>query len=295
MAIAARSLPATELHRRIPLPGTRDELDGLGVAFNELLGRVQIAMARQQWFAGQASHQLRTPLAILLGQIEVALRRERQPEEYRQVLARAEAKGQQLTRIIEALLFLARAEKEGALPELVDVDISVWLPNHLAKWSGHARYPDISLRMTDDLVPVIAHAELLGQALDNLLENACKYSLPGSPVQLRVERSDGSIKLLIADKGVGIDPEDLVHIFDPFFRSQRVLDEGIAGTGLGDYPSCVESRPPSKGPIQVRSTLGDKGKYFHFWNCGLHSSRGLLLLAWESSPPGTLEMLPVKS
>ena len=181
MAGSARTLPATEIHRRIPLPGTRDELDELGVAFNELLGRVQVAMECQQRFASQASHQLRTPLAILLGHLQMALRRERTPEEYRRALMRAEIKGQQLTRIIEALLFLTRAESEGAEPELTEIDIVEWLPEYLAKWSGHERFPDFIVRIAETTVRVMAHPELLGQAFDNLLENACKYSPPGKP------------------------------------------------------------------------------------------------------------------
>jgi len=262
MASAAHSLPATELHRRIPLPGTRDELDDLGAAFNELLGRVQIAMACQQRFASQASHQLRTPLTILLGQIEVALRRERSPEEYRQTLERAEAKGQQLTRIIEALLFLSRTESEGALPQLVDVDMTQWLPAHLAKWSGHARFPDISTAMDLGPIRAIVHPELLGQAVDNLIENACKYSPAGSSIRLSVERQERVVKLQIRDQGMGMDREEMDHIFDPFFRSQRVRQQGIGGVGLG--LSIVRRIAVALGgSIQVQSASG-QGSTFTF-------------------------------
>jgi signal transduction histidine kinase len=255
MATSARALPATEIHRRIPLPGTRDELDELGVAFNELLGRVQVAMECQQRFASQASHQLRTPLAILLGHLQVALRRERTSEEYRRALTRAEVKGQQLTRIIEALLFLTRAETEGALPELAEIDIADWMPEHIAKWSSHERFPDLTFRIAQTPLRVIAHPELLGQAFDNLLENACKYSSPGSPVQVVVERDNQTVKLLVQDSGVGMDQDDLTHLFEPFFRSPYAREQGIAGTGLG---LAVVRRIASafKGTIRVQSIRG---------------------------------------
>jgi signal transduction histidine kinase len=260
MAGSARVLPATELHRRIPLPGTHDELDDLGVAFNELLGRVQVAMECQQRFASQASHQLRTPLAVLLGYLQMALRRERTPEEYRQALMRAEIKGQHLTRIIEALLFLTRAESEGASPELTEIDLAEWLAEYLAKWSGHERFPDFTVRIGETPVRVMAHRELLGQAIDNLLENACKYSASGSPIQVSVERGEQSVKLLVQDSGVGMDEEDLARLFEPFFRSRRAREQGIAGTGLG-LAVTRQIVSAFEGSIRVQSTLG-RGSVF---------------------------------
>jgi two-component system OmpR family sensor kinase len=255
MAISARDLPATEIRRRIPLPGTSDELEELGVAFNGLLGRVQIAMECRQRFASQASHQLRTPLAMLLGHLQVALRRDRTAEEYRRALIRAELKGQQLCRIIEALLFLTRAETEGVLPELTDIDLAEWIPGQVARWSGHERFPDIRFRLDETPIRVRAHPELLGQAFDNLLENACKYSSPGSPVQVRTERGEQIIKLLVQDAGVGIEQEDLAQLFEPFFRTRYARDQGIAGTGLG---LAVVRRIASafKGSIRVQSIPG---------------------------------------
>jgi signal transduction histidine kinase len=260
MAGSARALPATELHRRIPIPGTHDELDELGLAFNELLARVQVAMECRKRFASQASHQLRTPLAVLLGHIQMALRRERTPEEYRQALMRAEIKGQQLTRIIEALLFLTRAETEGASPELTEIDIAEWLPDYLAKWASHERFPDFTVRIAETLVKVMAHRELLGQAMDNLLENACKYSTPGSPIQVTVERGEELGLVLVQDSGVGMDEEDLARLFEPFFRSRHAREQGIAGTGLG---LAVTRRIVSafEGSIRVQSTLG-RGSVF---------------------------------
>jgi signal transduction histidine kinase len=260
MAGSARVLPATELHRRIPLPGTHDELDELGAAFNELLGRVQVAMECRQRFASQASHQLRTPLAVLLGHLQMALRRERTPEEYRQALLRAEIKGQQLTSIIEALLFLTRAETEGVLPELAEIDLAEWLPEYLTKWEGHERFSDFTVRIAETSVRVMAHRELLGQALDNLLENACKYSPPGSPIQVSVESGEQSGRLLVEDSGVGMDEEDLAHLFEPFFRSPRAREQGITGSGLG---LAVTRRIvlAFEGSIRVQSTLG-RGSVF---------------------------------
>lgn len=104
-------------------------------------------------------------------------------------------------------------------------------------------------------VRLIAHPELLGQAFDNLLENACKYSSPGSPIQVVVQRGDQSVKLSIHDSGIGMDEEDLAHLFEPFYRSPRAREQGIAGTGLG---LALVRRIASAlaASIRVQSTLG---------------------------------------
>lgn len=234
MAATARAMPATELHQRLPAPGTRDELEDLGLAFNDLLTRVEDAFARQQRFTGEASHQLRTPLAALLGQVEVALRRERAPEEYRQTLARVERQGRHLVRIVEMLLFLARADADAALPDLELLDLAAWLPGHLTHWSDHPRAPDLVVEKPSAIpLWVRAHPTLLGQLLDNLLENAFKYSTAGSPVTLRLGLSAPCVQLEIQDCGVGMSPENLAQAFQPFFRAQDIRRRGLAGVGLG--------------------------------------------------------------
>src|SRR6185312_16074010 len=123
MATAATAMTAADLGQRLPIAGTGDELDELGRAFNDLLDRLHEAFVRlhaaydgQRRFAGDASHQLRTPLAALLGQVQVALRRDRPPEEYRRVLEKVHEEGVRLRQIVESLLVLA--QPEAARPEL---------------------------------------------------------------------------------------------------------------------------------------------------------------------------------
>src|SRR5262249_40883709 len=104
-------------------------------------------------------------------------------------------------------------------------------------------------------VPVLANPELLGQALDNLLENACKYSSPGSPIEVHVERGERSAKLFVQDRGMGISEEDIGRLFEPFYRSAQVRRQGIGGVGLG---LAVVRRIASacNGSIEARSTPG---------------------------------------
>jgi heavy metal sensor kinase len=236
MAQTARALTAADLDRRLPDPGTGDELADLAAAFNDLLTRLAQAFGRQRRFTGEASHQLRTPLTALLGQIEVALRRERPAEEYRRVLAAVRQQGERLRQLVDVLLFLARADAEAGLPETERLDLGAWLADHLQSWREHPRAADIRLvpaEAPSGPLWVRAHAGLLGQALDNLLDNACKYSSAGSPILLRAWRQDGEARLAVEDRGRGIGAADLPHVFDPFFRSAEARRRGVGGVGLG--------------------------------------------------------------
>jgi heavy metal sensor kinase len=234
MAETAHAMSAADLDQRLPTPGTEDELDGLGKAFNDLLTRLQESFERQQRFTGDASHQLRTPLTARLGQVEVALRRERSSEEYRRVLHLVKEQADGMRQIVDMLLFLARADAESYSPQLEALSLTAWLPEHLVRWSGHARAADLRLEGPEgDSLWANVQAPLLAQLVDNLLDNACKYSDPGTLITLRLARDAGTVSLTITDAGRGIPSEDLPHLFEPFYRSAEARRLGVTGVGLG--------------------------------------------------------------
>ena len=127
MADAAHEIGGEHPDRRLPLPATGDELDDLGRSFNALLDRLQESFERQRRFTGDASHQLRTPLTTMLGNVDLALKQRRTPEEYERTLALVQRKARQMRGMIEALLFLARADAESLHPELGPLDLASWL------------------------------------------------------------------------------------------------------------------------------------------------------------------------
>src|SRR5205085_3391883 len=135
-------------------------------------------------FTGDASHQLRTPLAAVLGQVEVALRRDRDPADYRETLRSVADEVRHLHRLTESLLFLARADADAGLPDLAAVDPATWATDHAARW--RTAHPDARLEViVDGPVPAVrAHPELLAQLVDNLLDNAVKYGPAAGPVRL---------------------------------------------------------------------------------------------------------------
>ncbi len=231
---AASDLPGTPSPERLPAPESRDELRGLALAFNGLLDRLEVAYEREKRFTAEASHQLRTPLAGLLGQLEVALRRERPAGDYRAALASARTQAERLRSLVEQLLYLARSGSDAALPDAEPLQLRAWLAGHVeSAWGGHPRAADIACDSGGAECVVLAPPELLGQALDNLIENAAKYSGPGTPIRVSLRREASAAVLAVADRGAGIAPADLGRVFGPFYRGDSARLSGTAGVGLG--------------------------------------------------------------
>lgn len=228
------SISATDLDQRLSATQTGDELEELSRAFNGLLDRLQISFERQGRFAGEASHQLRTPLTAMLGQVDVALRRERSADEYRRALVSVSDQANRLRQIVEMLLFLTREEPDAALPDIEPLEVKDWLTEHLLTWQGHPRFRDLELDAASSTqLWIRSHQALLSQVVDNLLDNACKYSDPGSKIVVRIGQRENQVQLEVEDSGHGIPEHEVARVLDPFFRSLDAQRRGIQGAGLG--------------------------------------------------------------
>jgi heavy metal sensor kinase len=259
MAKAAGSMSMADRDHRLPMPGTGDELDMLAGSFNGLLERLHQEFERQKRFTGDASHQLRTPLAALLGQLEVAGRRERTVEEYRRVLEEAHSEAIRLRQIVESLLFMARAESEAGSPELEPIELVLWVRERLASRHDGKRAHDIHLRSTTEAPAwVQGQPQLLGQLLGNLLDNASKYSSPGTPITIEVGREEGYVTLAVQDEGVGLDALDLAHVFEPFYRSSKARRRPGVGLGLAVVERIAKV---FGGAIRAESTPGRGSRF----------------------------------
>jgi signal transduction histidine kinase len=234
MAASARRMGPAAAGERLNVPAAGDELEDLGRAFNGALDRLEEALERQRRFTGDASHQFRTPLAAMLGQVEVALRRDRDAAGYRATLTSLADDIRHLNRLTEALLFLARADAEATLSDLQAIDLPSWTSDYVRRSQSH--HPELRADVIVESAPpapVRAHAELLAQLLDNLLDNAMKYAPARSPILIRLRANNAGAELAVEDLGQGIAAEDLLHVFEPFFRSAAARDAGVRGVGLG--------------------------------------------------------------
>lgn len=220
------------LNERIPEPELNDEIGQLTRSINELLGRLEQSLKREKQFTSDASHELRTPLSVLRGTLEVLIRKSRSPEEYEQKIKTALGTIDRMSALIDQLLALARVESSKNLVR-EELELITFL-EELADQTAKDHQREVSFQSLVSVpIYIKANEKTLQMILDNLLQNAIKYSDENSPIILRTGKSDQGAFIEVADSGKGIDQENLEQIFDPFFREKKAVDEGIPGTGLG--------------------------------------------------------------
>lgn len=262
LAASAREKARADDEDDLPVPLTGDELEELGRSFNALLDRRREALERQRRFSGDASHQLRTPIAGVMSIIDVVRRRPRPAEEYEQALDQVRAEAVRLHRIVESLLFLARAESEAEPLGVEPIDLSVWLAGLLRRWEGRPRADDLRLVVEPTLESprALAHPPLLAQAVENLIDNALKYSAAGTPVTVRLRTEPGAAVVSVEDRGCGLTAEERAAAFEPFYQSPRarLLGRGGVGLGLSVVRRIIGAL---RGTIQVESTPGAGSRF----------------------------------
>ena len=231
---AARAIDVTNLRQRLPVRGVRDELDDVAQAFNETLGRVEHAVGEMRQFSTALAHELRTPIAALRGEIELTAMKPDAPHGHRRAAASQLEELDKLTRLIDQLLTLARAES-GQIPLARErVDLAVLVPSVVEQVEAVAQANGLDLRCeVADEVAVQGDAGWLERLLLNLLDNAFKFTPRGGRVLVRLSASDGRARLEVIDTGIGMPPEVLPHIFERFYRADPARSSSARGAGLG--------------------------------------------------------------
>jgi two-component system, OmpR family, sensor kinase len=239
MSSQAGRIGAANLHERLAVQNEKDELGHLARSFNSLLDRLSESFERQRRFMADASHELRTPVAILRGEAEVALSQQaRSPDEYRESLGILHQEAERLTHIVEDLFTLTRADA-GQYP-LAPSDF--YLEELLSECVHSARTLALAKKISLNFdggseFPIYADESLLRRMILNLLDNAIKYTPEGGGVTVACCRMDGEYALSFTDTGTGIPAELQPRIFERFFRvdkarSRSESDGGGAGLGL---------------------------------------------------------------
>ncbi|WP_165227856.1 sensor histidine kinase [Aquisphaera insulae] len=232
---SARRISAANLGERVTPSDGRDELGRLGATINAMLDRIDRAFAATRQFTGDAAHELKTPVAAIRAEAEVALIARRSADEYEATLRSIVEEADRLARLSERLLILSR-EDLGALADLPrrPVRLDDLARAAAADAAEAARRAGVSLRLEDLPVAVVrADPDLLRQVLDNLIDNALKYTHRGGEVAVRglVEGDLATIEVI--DTGIGIPAEALPRIFDRFYRVDPSRSRRTGGTGLG--------------------------------------------------------------
>lgn len=256
IAETARRISAEHLAARLEDTGAKDELSRLVQTLNEMLERLDASFHQIRQFSADASHELQTPLTILKGEIEVALRTLRTPNEYQGILTSALEEINRLTRLVEGLLLLARADAGVLRMDHKPVDLVQLIEEAYGQAKILADNRQITLLLKEmEPLTVSGDYDRLRRVLLNLVDNGIKYTPAGGRVMLSLRGEGQWASLRIADSGIGLSPEEQKNIFERFYRSAeaRSRAEGGAGLGLCIARSIVEAHG---GKIQVESAPG---------------------------------------
>jgi heavy metal sensor kinase len=255
----ARAISALDISKRIAVPPAKDELRDLSVTLNAMMDRLETAFQRVTQFTADASHELRTPIALIRTTAELAIA-DQAPHASREALSSILEESERTTALLDDLLVLARADSNVRL-NLESVDLSLPACQALFQTKVLASAKGLDLQFVDAGKPCIvyANAELLRRLFVILIENAVKYTPTGGSLFIRIYDRGDNADLEVKDTGIGISPEDLRHIFERFYRADKARDRsGGAGLGLAIAEWIVRLHGAS---IDVVSEL-DRGTTF---------------------------------
>lgn len=246
----AEGLGARSLDTRISAYADTVEYRRLVDVLNTMLARLQNAFEAQRRFTADASHELRSPLTVLRGELELALRRDRSREEYKEVLESGVEEVRRLSGITDDLLTLARSDAGALTPTPVPVDARDVVSRLVERLRPMADSKGVSLALLGDAVPIEVDEGLLGQVTWNLVENAIRFSPAGATVEVKIEGQEvgarRAVRLTVGDRGPGPGP-DPEQLFQRFFREDPARTRGNAGLGLAIVQAIAEAHAGEAG------------------------------------------------
>lgn len=249
-------LTPEDLSIRLKEADGKDEIAQIALSFNEMIARVESAFQTQKNFIANASHEMRTPLTAISGQLEVLALKDRTSEEYKATILEVIKDMHGLNRLANRLLLLAQTETESAIKNFTPcrIDEIVWtcvedISKHNKAYNVNVEFDD---SIDDNILTINGSDILLKTVIFNLLENACKYS-DDRAVELRLKRQEDDLIMTFKDNGIGISATDLQLIFNPFFRGSNVQHQQGHGIGLSLAHRIVALHG---GTLSIESELG---------------------------------------
>jgi signal transduction histidine kinase len=250
------SISTDNIHLRLDENKNSVEINRLTTTFNNLLNRVEIAIETNKNFISNASHEFGTPLTAIIGEADVALLKDRTPEEYKEALQKILKQSERLNKISQSLLYLAQiGYKENKFNyAILRTDELILQANEIM----NQLIPNNKITLDFELLPenpkklkVMGNKDLLMLAITNIMTNACKYS-SNKPVTVSLASTNNEIVLIIKDQGIGIPEPELPFIFDPFFRASNTAAYDGYGIGLPLTQNIIKIH---KGELSVKSVL----------------------------------------
>jgi heavy metal sensor kinase len=274
----ARVITSQNLNQRITPPKVKDEISRLIETFNEMISRLDQSFRQIKQFSSDASHELKTPLTILKGEVEVTLRKERTPQEYQQTLKSNLEEINRMSQIVEDLLLLSRADTGEVRLNIEDINLTEILNEVVTQMNRLAQSKGLYLSTSNHHqdIHIFGDALRIRELFINLVENGIKYTEEGGSIHITLQKENappvrsqsnweegeksGFAKVIISDTGIGIAKEDQERIFSRFFRVDKARSRERGGSGLG-LSICKWIVEAHQGEIVVESELG-KGSSF---------------------------------
>jgi heavy metal sensor kinase len=259
----AEEIGVENLSRRLDVPRPRDELRRLTETLNAMLGRIETSFRRITQFTADASHDLRTPVAVIRATAEIAMRKNRSGEEYREALSRILETSVETSGLLENLLVLARADAGAAGLEMHPLDLGSHVKKAQERGAILAATKSLSFtsQVPESAVMVRADAIAIDRLLLILVDNAVKYTPSGGRCEIALSVSEREAHISVTDTGMGIEASELESIFERFHRADQTRSRETAGAGLGlaiaRWISSVHG-----GSITAESSAGS-GSVFH--------------------------------
>jgi len=231
----ARTISAQNLSSRLVVPKTGDELQRLSETLNGMLGRLEAAFKKITQFTADASHELRTPVAVMRTRAELSLRKARSAEEYRDVIAEVLAELEKTSGLIEQLMFLARADSGAETLHFSATNVAEVLREACHQGSALAEAKQIAFQeqISEDSLWIQGDAGSLRRLFLILIDNAVKYTPANGQVEVSLQRNDGYAVAEVRDTGIGIAETDLPNVFERFYRADKARSRESGGVGLG--------------------------------------------------------------
>jgi len=260
MSKTAAAISETNLSERIDTTNIDIELGELAKVLNAAFDRLQFAFERQAQFTADASHELRTPLAVIRSSAELALSRQRTPQQYRETLETCLRAVQRMTGITDGLLTLARADADYHSTRDIEIAMDQVVTDAVNLLAPLAGEKGVTIRSDVKPVTLSGNPVALGRIVTNLVGNAVDYNQPGGEVRVSLTNGDKFAVLKVSDTGIGIPSKDLPHVFERFYRVDKDRSRAAGGTGLG-LAICQELVASHGGTISVESVM-ERGTTF---------------------------------
>lgn len=240
-----------ELSSRADARG-RDEFGQLAHSFNEMAEQVEATITMLHRFVADAAHELQTPLTALNADLDLAVQ-EHEAAAQHGFVQRAQASALRLKSLTSKLLALSRLEAQADTEPPEALDLTGLLRQAAEIYASQAEQADLdfSLQVPDEPVYIRAHRSQMQVALDNLFDNACKFTPSGGDVTIRLQRSGARVQVVVSDTGIGINPDDLPHLFSRFYRGRDATHYPGSGLGLAIVKAIIEQQG---GQVTVENT-----------------------------------------